>query len=195
MGVVNREVFNYFNVSKGKLKYKENGNDMTCNGYTGTMVGIREKAGIFENQPTLKIEVKMKDVDSDSFAIIQMTKEALFAIGFFARIRKVDISKPFTIGVLPSDKNDKISFCYIKQEGYKNPDPKKDGIIDKDKSFPAYTTVKVSGKDVNDYTLPFAEMDAIMKHLNEKLAPVANAEKKAEELVPNTTGADDDLPF
>lgn len=192
MGVEKRETYNYFNVSRGKLRYKENGQPAEAGAYTGTIVEIREKTGTFEDKPTVKIEVKMKDTNSDAFAIIQFTKEAIFCLGFFARIRKVDLSKPVTIGVLPSDKNDKISFCYLKQKGYTgNPDPKKVDIIDKDKSFPGYAIIKVSGKDVPDYTKPFEEIDAIMKHINEKLgvhAPVA-----ATVMLPPPD--DSDLPF
>ena len=191
MGVVNREDILYLSVTCGKMKNKKKG--IETSGYEGVLVGIREKAGEFEGQPTLRIEIKMRDPKTNEIAIIQATKEALWAMGFFARIRKVDISKPFMIGAIGSDKNEKISFCYIKQAGYKNPDPKKEGIIDKDKSFPPYTTVKVSGKDVNDYTAPFAEMDAIMKHLNERLAPVAATAAPAEPtLVPTP---DDEMPF
>ena len=196
MGVEKRETYNYFNVSRGKLRYKENGQPAEANAYTGTIVGIREKAGEYEGQPTMKIEVKLRDTDSDAFAIVQFTKEALFCLGFFARIRKVDLSKPVTIGVLASDKNDKVSFCYLKQKEYTgNPDPKKQGIIDKDKSFPAYTTVKVSGKDVNDYTKPFEEIDAIMKHINEKLAVHAPATTAAEVSATLVPTPDDDLQF
>lgn len=194
MGVEKRETYNYFNVSRGKLRYKENGQPAEANAYTGTIIGIREKAGEYQGQPTLKIEVKVRDTDSDTIAILQFTKEASFCLGFFARIRKVDLSKPVTIGVLGSDKNEKVSFCYLKQRGYVNPDPKKNDIIDKDTSFPGYKTVKVSGKDVADYTEPFKVIDEIMKHMNERFAtnPTAAVVKEEEVLVPTP---ESDLPF
>lgn len=195
MGVVQREEFQYFRVSKGKLKYKENGKEMTASRYSGIMVGIREKHGEYEGKPTVQIEVKMKDPETGAFAIIQMTKEAWFSLGFFARIQKVDITKPFTIGVLASKENEKMSFCFLRQEGYVNPDPNKKGIIDADKNFPKYTTVKVSGKDVQDWTQPFAKFDEILKELDAKLAkqsPVAQPAAESPALVPTP---DDDLPF
>ena len=195
MGIEKRETYNYFNVSRGKLRYKENGQTSEANAYTGTIVAIREKTGEYDGQPTIKVEVKMKDTDSDAFAIIQFTKEALFCLGFFARIRKVDLSKPVTIGVVASDKNEKVSFCYLKQSCYKgNPDPNKAGIIDKDKSFPSYTTVKISGKDVSDYTAPFEEIEKIMKELTEKLAAHAGLTRTPNAIVPDSKD-DSDLPF
>lgn len=193
MGVVQREDLLYLSVTCGKLKNKKKG--IEANAYEGVLVGIREREGEFEGQKTMRIEIKMKDPKTGEVALIQATKEALWALGFFARIRKVDISRPFVLGVIGSDKNEKISFCYLKQEGYKNPDPKKDGIIDKDKSFPAYTTVKVSGKDVNDYTKPFEEIDAIMKHINEKLAVHAPANVISETSAMLPPPDDSDLPF
>ncbi len=191
MGVVNREDILYLNVTKGKMV--NNGRGISVGGYEGTLIGIREKSGEFEGQPTLKIEVKMKDSNSDEIAIVQFTKEAWFALGFFSRIRKINLQKPFTIGVLASKENDKMSFCYLKQEGIVK--------VEADKSFPKYETVLVNKKNVLDWTKPFDEMDKIVKHITDTLAihnpaPATNESDPVITANPgNKAEYDDDLPF
>lgn len=188
MGIVKREELLYLNVSKGKLVNKQK--NIEANAYEGTLVGIREREGEFEGQKTLKIELKMKDTQSDEHAIIQFTKEAYYALGFFARIRKIDLTKPFTVGTLPSEMNEKMSFCYLKQAGQTK--------IEADKSFPKPKKVTLNKKEVLDWSACFDEMDAIMKFLNEKLASNSGGtqvpEPVAEEAALNA-GDNSDLPF
>lgn len=182
MGIVNREDILYLSVTCGKMKNKKHG--IETGGYEGTLIALRERVGEYEGQPTLKIEAKMKDNASDQIAVIQFTKEGWFALGFFARIRKIDLKKPFTIGVLQAKENEKMSFCYLKQAGIVK--------VEADKSFPKYTTVKVSNKDVNDWTAPFAEMDKIIKEINEKIG----ADKTSDAVdAPTEDGEGDGLPF
>lgn len=187
MGTVKREELLYLNVSKGKLVNKQK--NIEANAYEGTLVGIREREGKFEEQKTLKIELKMKDTQSDEHAIIQFTKEAFYSLGFFARIRKIDISKPFTVGVLPSEMNEKMSFCYLKQPPVQK--------IESDKSFPKPKKVMLNKKEVLDWSACFDEMDSIMKFLNEKLSEndrILVPENVAKEAIP-ISKTDEDLPF
>lgn len=198
MGIITREKLLYLKVSCGVMKNKQL--EKPANGYHGTFAGIREKKGTFEGQPTCDIEVKMKSINEEGtvdVVIIQFRKEGWYSLGFFARIKNVDIKSPFTIGVMPASKNEKMSFCYLKQEG-----------IDKvkaDKTFPKYELIKVGDKDIQDWSKPLAAMDEIMKYLNESIkpTPVAKAEEgtpTVEEGTPTveegTQGdSTDDLPF
>lgn len=188
MGGVTQENLLYLSVTKGRMVNKKKNLDF--GGYEGQMLGIRQKDGEYEGKPQVKIEVKMKDTKTGEIAVVQFTKEAWYALGFFSRIRQVNLDKPFTLGVLASEQNEKMSFCYIKQEGHVN--SKKTNTFEPDKSFPKYETITVSNKPVQDWTKPFAEMDTIIKHLSDRLAPVAQATKPADTLVPTP---EDDLPF
>lgn len=185
MAGITQEKLLYLKVTKGRLIHKK-GETITHDfgGYEGLILGIREKEGEFEGKKTVVVEIKMKDIASDEIVIVQATKKAWWCLGFFARIEKADLTKPLTIGVLPSDQNEKMSFCYLKQSGE---------TIKSDKDFPKYTTMKISGEDVQDWAAPFARFDSIIKSINEKLA--TNTSVKTEELVPNTSDAPDDLPF
>lgn len=192
MGIVQRKDFLYLSVSCGKLKNKKKG--IETGGYEGYIQNIVEKEDEYEGKPVTKIEVKMKDNNSDQFAIIQWTKESWYSMGFFARIRKIDVAKPFTIGVQPSERNEKMSFCYLKQEGIVK--------VEADKNFPKPKVVKVSSKDVTDWTEPMEEFKKIMDELNAKIVPVpepksAETATAATETTPaaNGGGETDDLPF
>ena len=103
----------FLNVSRGKFRNKEK--QIEAWAVTGKLAGIKFKADTFENQPISKVEVIMKDVD-ETF-IISFTEESYYALGFFSRLANemLDILKPFTLGVMESEQNEKISFCYIKQ--------------------------------------------------------------------------------
>ena len=193
MGIITRENLLYLNVSCGVMKNKQLPNPV--NGYCGRFSGIREKKGEYEGKPTCKIEVRMKSTDENGMyetAVVQFTKEGWYALGFFARIRNVDIKLPFTIGVMPAKQNEKMSFCYLKQD-----------FIDKveaDKSFPKYEMVKVGDKDIQDWSKPLAAMDEIMKFLNDSIKPTPTAQPKVEDDIPveSTAGIvpeTDDLPF
>lgn len=183
MGVVIRENILYLRVSCGKMKNKNRG--IEANGYMGTFLGIREKKGEYEGKPTCQIEMKMESTDEDGekeLAIIQFTKESWYALGFFARIKKIDLTKQFMVGVMPSDKNEKMSFCYLKQEGIDK--------VEADKSFPKYEIVTVGDKKIQDWTKPFAAMDEIMKYMNDSIKPTEQKEGS-----PTAEGTQDDVPF
>lgn len=187
MAGITQERLLYLKVTKGRLIHKK-GETITHDfgGYEGTILGIREKEGEFEGKKTTSIEIKMRDVASDEIVIVQATKKAWWCLGFFARIEKADLTKPLTIGVLPSDQNEKMSFCYLKQGGE---------TIKSDNDFPKYKTLKINGEDVQDWAEPFAKFDSIIKSINEKLA--ANAPAKTEETLVQETSEtpDDNLPF
>lgn len=188
-GITQKNIL-YLKVTCGRLIHKKGG-VITHNfgGYEGTIIGIRERENEFEGKKLLNIEVKMKDTTSDEIVIIQFNKKAWFALGFFARIKKIDFTKPFTIGVLPSEQNEKMSFCYLKQLNLN---------IKKDDYFPKYATIKVSGEDVQDWTYPFEEMNETIKYISEKISPFEKTSTELAELteaksVPSSN--EDDLPF
>ena len=164
-------------------------------GYEGLFQNIREKIGEYEGKEQRVVEVKMKCAKTGELAIVQFTKKALFAKGFFQAIRKVDLNKVFTIAVWGSEENEKISFCGLKQDGYKYEGKRK--TIEPDKSFPNYSEVMVSGEKVLDWTAPLKAMDEIIAHITESRATTAPTTAPAEvaEGVGAPTRASDDLPF
>ena len=192
MAGIKQEKITYLKVTCGRMISKKDGVILKdFGGYKGHFLGIREKIGEFEGQKTVAIEVKMKDTESEEIVIIQFTKKGLFAKGFFSCIRKVDLKKPFTMLVWGSDKNEKISFCGLQQDGYQYVENRK--TIEPDKSFPSYKEVVVSGEKTADWTEPLAAMDAIVKNINENMATVAPKAAEAEAVLESTPEAD--LPF
>lgn len=166
MGEVQRQNFLYLNVGNGHI-YKtikdETGTKkkVPISAYEGTLIGIKETEDEYEGQKVQKIELKIQDTDSPQIAIVKFTMEAWFSVGFFARIQKIDLAKKFTIGAFPSDKNEKISFCYLKQAGIVK--------VEADKDFPRPKTVELGSKKVLDWIAPLEKMRAIMAELLAKL--------------------------
>lgn len=189
MGAIEKTNYLYLNVSCGALVNKQKG--MFISAYEGYIVGIREIMDKYENRDVPKVELKIKDNNSDEIAIVKFTKESWYALGFFSRIGKIDIAKPVTIGTMPSKENEKMTFCYLKQAGIEK--------IEGDKAFPRPGKVKISGKDMLDWAAPFAAMDAEIAKLKTKLpqaaaapAPAASTEAP---ITAATAGDDNDLPF
>ena len=192
-GIVQEKIL-YLKVTCGRMIHKKEGvitHDF--GGYEGTFLGIREKEGEFEGQKTLGIELKMKDTQSEEIAIIQFTKMALFSKGFFSCISKVDLDKPFSILVWGSDKNEKISFCGLKQEGYVYEGKRK--TIEPDKSFPSYIEIPLNGKMERDWSAPLAAMDEIIKNINESRAVKIADDTAVDAPAEAAINEKDDLPF
>jgi len=109
----------FLNVNKGRLVNKKRGLEFT--GYEGFFQGIGRTLDTYGGEQKTKIIVQMRDTEpnSNEVAVIWFTEESYFSLGFFGRILNVDIREPFTFGVVPSDREgrEKMSFCYLKQNG------------------------------------------------------------------------------
>lgn len=196
MGGITQEKLLYLNVSKGRMTHKKDGvitHDF--GGYCGTFLGIRERQTEFEGKPQTRIDLKMKDTDSDEIALIQFNKKSWAAFGLMASIRKINLSQPFTVKVWGSEDNEKISFVGLQQEGYKYEGNRK--TIEPDKSFPRPEPITINGEKQFDWTKTWATMEEVIKHINEThkvAAPVsAVTETPVDGLIAG--GTDADLPF
>ena len=203
MGVLSTEPLLYLTISKGWLVNKKK--KIETRGYEGTLIGIEEKPDEYEGKPVMKVRLKMKDTKTAEIAAIEFTQESWFSLGFFARIEKVDITKPFTLGVSPSEKNEKMSFCWIGQKGLKNAKTGKE-TAEGDPNFPKPEEKVIGRTKVQDWSKPLERMLPIIEALQAKLGtgPLFPEEKSAEHssgppspfgnetLVPTP---DDDLPF
>ena len=202
---------NYLTVANGKITDKKSGKSGFS--YTGYLLEIDIVDNTFEGKTTKRVEVKLKDDKTDELSILQFTRNAWFAQGFFARIFKVDVSKPLTIGVSGSEDNEKISFCWIKQEGlsYVNKEGKKVEAVEAHATFPKPIDVDLGegeGK-VKSWAPVVPAMDKVVAQVKKALlekgikppvvatpAPVATAPVE-----PPVAKADsweppiDDLPF
>jgi len=108
----------YYKASMGA--FKKDGKDCG-NKYTGFIKDITIKEDEYQKKKFDRVTVTMEDAASTKekpdIAKITFRAEGWYANGFFSRLPKVDLSKEITLGILSSDKNDKISWCYIKQGG------------------------------------------------------------------------------
>lgn len=200
----------YINVSKGKLITGSGENKKEFISYTGTLLKIEPFQDEYEGKPQNKIRLTFNDGEDPRNASITFLEDSWFGVGFFARILNIDFKKPFTLGVIQSDKNEKVSFCYLKQGDKK---------IEKhpDLVSPVKTTKKgIRGNpDTVEYDwLPFMEFsdkttawvkdeiykathtDAELqndKEVTEKLDTVGKSVTREKVTADNPT--DDDLPF
>ena len=106
----------FINVANGKLNVTVDGQRESFDFYDGRLVGIQLIEDEWEGQPVAKVQLTMED-DSGERVKIKFGQETWYSYGFFARIGNVDLSLPFTLGVMPSEQNEKISFCWMRQGG------------------------------------------------------------------------------
>lgn len=203
MGAVQPKNNLYLAVSKGKMVNKKKG--LSYGGYTGYILGIDIVDDEYEGKPVKKVDVKMKDDKTDEIVIIQFTLNAWYSIGFFSRIFKVDVKKPFTIGVTGSDDNEKVSFCYMKQDGlsYVNKDGKKVEAVEGHKTFAKPEEVDLGGgQKTKNWAKPIAMMEKVLGEMKSKiekdgmrLAPPPAVTTGPESAPVTTAPVEDDLPF
>lgn len=115
MGVDQGSDYLFLNVSGGKLVNKKK--EIAAYSYTGILVGIDRAMDNYEGRDIPKIKLKVKDHKSDEVAQISFSEESWYSSGFFARITEIDLSKPFSVGASGSEQNEKVSFCWLKQNG------------------------------------------------------------------------------
>jgi hypothetical protein len=155
MGVLEGGNTLFLNVSCGFLVNKKK--EISTRGYEGLFKSISRETDEFEGKAIDKIKLHMTDHKTGDEAVISFTAESWYAIGFFQRIEKIDLSKQFIIGVAQSDKNEKISFCWMKQGGNK---------IEKNESFPLPEKVMVGKSEVMNWEPVTAMSDYIIGKLN-----------------------------
>lgn len=158
----------FLNVSGGRLINKKK--ELSFFGYEGTLLKIEQVFDEYEGKPISKIKLLFQDAKSDEKAQISFSEESWYSQGFFSRIAKVDLSQPFILGVSGSEKNEKVSFCWIKQ---------KDKVVEADKSFPRPTK---NSRNKDNY-------DALIEATEPLIAEIA---KKLEALQPKTEQVQDE---
>lgn len=178
----------FLNVTKGKFINKAA--NMEGVTFDGKLVAIERKEDEYEGKKVWKGVIVMRDEADGKDYAISFLESGYFSLGFFSRISSVDVDRAFTLGVTQSDKNEKISFCYIKQDGQ---------LIKKDENFPKPSKVEVSpGNEVTVWTdcvKKFMEVGAL---INAKLmnGPGNDSASSNNSTVADTGAqADDDLPF
>lgn len=183
MGVNQSDGSLFLNVSTGYLRNKSK--NIQCRSYTGSLIEISEKTDEFEGRPIDKVVLKMKDNLSDEIALISFTKGSWYSNGFFSRIQKVDLSKPFILGCSNSQEFEKVTFCWIRQGEIVGADKEK---------FAKPKKVKIDGdKIIDDWTEMINLLPAIIEEINGKVSKT----EVASESVTETTEDDEksDLPF
>jgi hypothetical protein len=189
MGGYNRSNDTFLNVSMGKFSNKKE--ELSYDGWEGTLAEIKRKTSEWEGKPVEKIEVRMVDEEGKGVRI-SFGAETYFALGFFARLQRTDVLKPFLLGVYQSKKNEKISLCYIKQNGAVVKGP-----AEEDEDYmPQPEKVMVGKKEVIDWSAPASRFDSIMEtvsalqrhrdteHPSDEKAPPPEQEKKSTEKDP-----------
>lgn len=179
----------FLNVSCGRLKNKAK--NIEAKGYTGYVTDISRKDDEYEGKVTTKVVVSMRDNKSDQLAKISFTEESYFSVGFFSQIKNADFSKPITFGVSQSQENEKVSFCWLSQDG-KN--------VARDKDFPKPEKKKVGRNVVMDWTKMLEEVETIMqwaKGETGKASDAISAQPPVKSEAPEQLDMEisDDLPF
>lgn len=171
----------YLNVSSGFLKNKKR--EIETYSYTGYLQKIEKVEEDFEGKPVEKIILFMKDDKSEENAQIKCTAESWYTATLFPRLALIDVTKPVTIGVSGSDKeNSKASFAWVKQGG--------ETIKVEKGSYPVVEKIKVGKKDVDSWEKVLEYADEIISRINSTIG-TPSGEVNDTDSVPGK----DDLPF
>lgn len=187
MGILENGNLLFLNVSCGWLVNKKK--EISTRGYEGLFKSIAREVDTFEGKNLDKIKIHMTDHKTGDEAVISFTAESWYAIGFFQRIEKIDLLKPFIIGVSQSDKNEKISFCWMKQNGK---------AIEKNTAFVLPEKVKVGKADVINWEPVNEIVDRIIEKLNDIGLPPTQEQQSASSKPQQqqlSEMPEDDLPF
>lgn len=188
----------FLNVSKGKLVAGSvaKGTHKEYYAFTGNLLKIEPFQDEYEGKPIFKVRLHMQDMSEANKTTITFTEESWFSVGFYARLYNVDLSKPFTVGAMQSEQNEKVSFCWLKQ-GEKKIEKHPDAVS-------PTKTVNKRKADLVEYNydlfLSFAagvnawanaEIEKFKTHDPE----LSQAASKTVETKVDTKLDDDDLPF
>jgi hypothetical protein len=175
----------FVNVSKGLMWYGKKdseGHRKSCRAITGFVRSVAIEDDEYQGQHRDVVIVNVEDPDAagdDKKMRLKFTLMSWFGQGFASRFKRIDFSKPLTIGVSGAEGgNEKVSFCWMKQSGETIPADKE--------NWPMPQKVKVNGKETTDWG-PMAErFKALLAEYKAKPPAVTGAAP---------TGKDDDLPF
>jgi len=169
---------------------------------TGKLIKIIRKEGEYDGKPTIKCNLTLQGVNDQGeprILIPTFNMESWYCVGFFSRIHKVDLSKPFMLGVSGGEGDSKASFCWIKQED--NPKAE-NGIIKKDPDFADATkTLDLRPVKKKFGTKEFLDYSEVLKYGNEWINSwTANQENKSDPVPEHLQGQqppaeDDGLTF
>lgn len=152
MGGISGGTTTYLSVSKGFLVNKKK--DLQFRGYVGYLMGLEKYEDEYNGKPLMKWKLRMKDDASDEQVVVQFLDESWFAWTFFARLGKIDMTKPIQLGLSNSDENEKVTFCWVKQSGQ---------VVKKDEAFPKPVKVKLGNQEVPDWTAVHKAVDELLK--------------------------------
>jgi len=178
MGFNQGSNFLYVSPKGGQLVQHKKGGEIIKLGfsYTGRLKKIREKADEYQGNPLNKVELIMSDGKQD--ICLQFVKESWFSWGFFSRAHGIDLNKDLMVGCSSSEKNEKITFCWLKQDG---------STLPKDDAFPKPDKVMMGKKPMSDWTAPLAKMDEAIRRIDSALSGTIKGGKVVND--------DADLPF
>lgn len=164
----------FLNVSKGKLANNKDGKFI--DGYVGKLIEIKYALEKYEGQQNAKWKIVMRNMTDPegSEAQISFKADAYYALGWFRRIRQVNLGLPFLMGVYrPKDSNEKISLCYMRQ-GELKIEPDKDIVPDPVK-------ISVGTKELLDWTKTLEVCTQIADELRERIRKAATAQQAVPE--------------
>jgi predicted DNA-binding antitoxin AbrB/MazE fold protein len=174
--------YKFANVANGKMHMKVGDEKKEFDYFDGQLVGIQIIEDTYEEKPLQKVELTLANGEKEKVKL-KFTLEAWYSVGFFARIAKIDLTKQFRLGVFQSEKNEKVSFCYMKQGEKK---------IEADKTIPRPVKKTLGKKVVDDWTDFDTFVDKMIEKLTKQLNP-AGVLTVQDDTVPPPT--DSDLPF
>ena len=146
----------FVNVSNGFLQNRKK--DIQARSYTGLLENMERKEDEYEGKKINKIQLFMRDTEKDERVCISFTEDTWFSVTFFQRFEDIDRNKPFTVGVSGSDQNEKVSFCWMKQDGNK--------IGKGDISLPEKK--KIGNREVYDHSVFLMHVDNILSEYKDK---------------------------
>lgn len=147
-------------------------------GLEGVIQSIAYTTEPFKETVIGKYVVKIVDSEGGVFSL-KWTAESWYTHGFFCRLANVDLTKPVIIGASGSEKNEKVTFCWLKQGE----------AVKKDDKFPTPHKVEKRNKVQYDYDELLDAADALIEKLESegKLQPggknavLAKADEKVAE--------------
>jgi hypothetical protein len=170
----------FYRVKKGKvvksIKTEQGWEEVPYDWFEGRLTGIRRFDDEFEGQVNKQIELRFSDSETGENARIKFSADAWFYGGFFARIQNINLNDPFRLGVMPSEQNEKMSFCYLKQY---------DAPVGKAIELKP-NKVTINGKPQSDWSVVEPTVNEIIESINQSLSytPEGSSSEQTEEEVP-----------
>jgi hypothetical protein len=155
----------YLKVAEGVFKHKNKaGETDTGQYYDGKIVAIARRPAEYEGNVWEEVLVTMEDATDEKMprVQIQFNLESWYSVTFFARLKAVLGAPRVRVGVYRSEKNEKISFAYMRLFG-ENGSPIK---VEADKDFPRPKKVTVGTKELSDYGDVIKAADALIVQAN-----------------------------